>query len=78
MHTPYYFFCGSINVYCLPTKYRNLISIALPNFMHVSLSISELHEHAYSIRKGCCLPTSYQNVGVILHVYKVSYIQAFR
>ena len=37
--------------------------------MHVSLSISELHERAYFlfivVRKGYCLPTSYQNIGVI-------------
>ena len=31
------------------------------------------------VQKGYCLPTSYQNVGVVsLPVYKVSYIQAFR
>ena len=50
MHTPYCF-CFGTNVYCLPTKYENLQglhSIAQPSFVHVSLSISELYEHAYS------------------------------
>ena len=50
-HTPYCF-CFGTNVYCLPTKYigdfnllQGLHSIAPPRFVHVSLSISELHEH---------------------------------
>ena len=36
MHTPYCF--------CV----QGLHSIAQPSFVHVSFSISELHEHAYS------------------------------
>ena len=77
MHTPYCF-CFGTNVYCLPTKYENLIcyiqglhSIAQPSFVHVSLSISELHEHAYShcsllwCEKGIVYQQSYQSIGVI-------------
>ena len=53
MHTPYCF-CFGTNVCCLATNYENVICyiqglhfIAQPSFAYVSLSISELHEHAY-------------------------------
>ena len=81
-------------MYCLPTKYENLQGlhcIAQPSFVHVSLSISELHEHAYSHCSllWCEKGIVYQQVvrvyiGVISlnptcnSVYQVSYIQAFR
>ena len=45
MYIPYCFCCGS-----LPTKYGNLQclhSFALPSFVHVSLSISELYVNLY-------------------------------
>ena len=45
-----YCFCCDTNVYCLPIKYENcyIHSIALPSFVQVSLSTSELHQRAYS------------------------------
>ena len=47
MHTPYCF-CFGTNVYCLPTKYENINKVCSTKFVQVSLSVSELHEHAYS------------------------------
>ena len=41
LHEHAYVFCCRTNVYRLPTIYGNLHLLAQPNFMHVSLSISE-------------------------------------
>ena len=46
LYTLYCYCCGT-NVYCLPMEYGNLHSITLPSFLHVSLSISELHQRTY-------------------------------
>ena len=70
MHIPYCFCCGTMftNKEWEFNLLQGLHSIAQPSFVRVSLSISKLHEHAYShcsLRKGYCLPTSYQCIGVI-------------
>ena len=77
MHTPSCF-CFGMNVYCLPTKYENLICYKVCILLLNQVSISELHEHAYShcffigVRKGYCLPTSDQNFGVVSLMFYTS------
>ena len=49
LYTCIFMYIVHVHVRCLYNVYlQGLHSIAQPSFVHVSLSISELHEHAYS------------------------------
>ena len=67
MHILYCFCCGT-NIYCLPIKYRNLISFYCSTKFRVCQSFMIVHIPIVLCcgAKRYCLPTHYRNIGVII------------